>query len=469
MRGSDAMPRKAIPESVLALLTGSRWAITEDALQNILAIAQRSNLTPESVAAALGRPLENAYYVDVRDGVATIPIRGPMFRYANLFTMISGATSYELVARDFTTALEDPSVRAILFDIDSPGGEVNGVQELAALVYAARDRKPMLSFVSGTGASAAYWLASAPGKIIAGETAVLGSIGAVATFVDERDRDSKKGVRRIQIVSTQSPRKRLDPMTDEGRAEVQTILDDLAAVFVAAVARNRGVDAATVLAQYGAGGVFVGAAAVKAGLADRLGTFEDVHRELAQGGQSASPLRLTLSGGSPMPKDTPDVRADASDDDDAERKDEEQPQGASPDEEESEDEESDEDGSAKARADFAATYPQHVAAWRAEGAQAERDRLNGIDALAAPGREALIAECKNDPACTPEAAAHRILTVEESPARKRLAALHADEDELDPPSGAPGQVQEGATAAVQSITSLYHAHTQSRRAAAGRN
>jgi ClpP class serine protease len=62
----------------------------------------------------------------IREGAAVIPVVGPLFRYANIFTAISGASSYEVLAKDFTSALENPDVHSIILDIDSPGGEVNG-------------------------------------------------------------------------------------------------------------------------------------------------------------------------------------------------------------------------------------------------------------------------------------------------------------------------------------------------------
>lgn len=121
-------------------LSGEPWAITETALQTILEIAGRENESPQAVAAKLGRDLQNTYTATEREGVAIIPVTGPLFRYANLFTAVSGASSYELIARDFTAALENPQIKGIILDIDSPGGEVNGVSELSNMVYAARGK-----------------------------------------------------------------------------------------------------------------------------------------------------------------------------------------------------------------------------------------------------------------------------------------------------------------------------------------
>lgn len=263
------------------LAASTVWAITEEALQTLLDIADRQNfLTPEALAAQLGRPLDNARRVTVRDGIATVEAIGPLFKYANLFSMVSGATSLEMLAQDFNAALADPTVKGILLHIDSPGGEANGVGELAGMIHQARDVKPVKAYVSGIGASGAYWLASAAGEIVMAPTALAGSIGVVSTYRDSTARDEKAGVRNLQFVSSQSPNKRPDLGTDKGRGQIQEMVDALASVFVADVARFRDVEEETVLSEFGAGGIKVGSAAVEAGMADRLGTYESVLAEM---------------------------------------------------------------------------------------------------------------------------------------------------------------------------------------------
>lgn len=257
-------------------LCRAAWAIQPAALATMLEIAARENLNPEAVAARLGRPLDNTRTVTKRDGVAVIPVLGPIFRRANLFTQISGATSVEVLGTDLRTALDDPQIRAILLEIDSPGGEANGVGELADMIYAARGEKPIHAYIGGDGCSAAYWLASAASQVTVSQMADVGCLGVVAAVPDPAKRSAKE----IQFVSSQTPRKRLDPTTDAGRSAIQTTVDALADVFLGAVARNRGVDVETVTTDFGAGGTFVGQAAVDAGLADRVGSLEHCIAEL---------------------------------------------------------------------------------------------------------------------------------------------------------------------------------------------
>lgn len=264
------------------------WLIQAESLQTILAIADRMG-NPEALQSRDGKPLDNARTVQMRDGVAVIPVTGPIFRYANLFTAISGATSTGVLAKDIQAALDNRFVRAIVLDINSPGGEATGINELAQMIFDARGQKPITAYIGGSGASAAYWIASAADKIVADPTAIVGSIGVVMSYLDTAERDAKSGTRVIEVVSSQSPDKRTPPTTDEGRAKVQTIVDALADVFVGSVARNRGVTTQAVLNDFGRGGVMVGDAAKRAGMVDRIGSLESVIAELA--GSASKPQR----------------------------------------------------------------------------------------------------------------------------------------------------------------------------------
>jgi signal peptide peptidase SppA len=300
----------------LDLASSVPWAIRPESLEAILAIAAREDIpqdvvaammtsgSPEAVAARLGKPLDNTHAVSIRDGVAVIPVAGPIFRHANLFSEISGATTTDAIARDLTTALDNPSVRSILLEIDSPGGEVAGTAELAGMIRAAHERKPVTAYVDDLGASAAYWLASAAGEIVAAPTAVLGSIGVVAVMKDP----AKKKSADLEFVSSKSPNKRPDLTTEAGKAQIQATVDALADVFFADVARYRGVPVETVQSDFGQGGVFVGQQAVDAGLADRVGSFEQTLRDLADPPAPAKPAPTPLRPNGPGRKTAMSMR-----------------------------------------------------------------------------------------------------------------------------------------------------------------
>jgi ClpP class serine protease len=248
------------------------WCIEPGALERIVAIAQRLNESPEAVATRLGRPLDNARTAETFGATAVIPITGPIFRYANLFTEISGATSLEILARDFQAALDAPTVEQIVLSINSPGGQSTGIAEFAGLVRASP--KPVTAYVGDLAASAAYWIAAAAGEIVASPTALFGSIGVVMTYQPPTVRPGEQPT--VEIVSSVSPLKRADPTTEAGRGEAQRIVDHLAAVFVADVADYRGVSQDTVIADFGRGSLLVGQYAVAAGMADRTGSLQSL-------------------------------------------------------------------------------------------------------------------------------------------------------------------------------------------------
>lgn len=253
------------------------WAMTEEYCRLVLEISSRENsVSPEALEAYRANSAPNAERMGVRDGIAILTIRGPTFKYANLFTQVSGATSYGILRRDLQVALDDSSVHSILLNIDSPGGQANGVSELAQAIRDADSRKPVFAYVGGQGASAAYWLASAAREIVIDKTADVGSIGVRIAVTDTRDRDARSGVKSIEFVSSQSPGKRADLDSDEWRASMQRRADELAAVFIESVAEFRGVSPEHVTQNYGAGGTLIGESAVVAGMADRIGSFEGV-------------------------------------------------------------------------------------------------------------------------------------------------------------------------------------------------
>jgi len=271
---SRARPRPR--HSALDLVAGTPWAIQPSSLETILAIAARVNDSPEAVAARLGRPLDNTRSVQVRDGIAIVPVTGPIFRRANLFTEVSGATSVEVLATDLATAAADPAIKAIVLDIDSPGGQATGISELAGQIRAIdRTAKPVHAYVDGMAASAAYWLASAAGRIVTSDTGLLGSIGVVGTYKPEKDAP-------IKIISSISPLKQATPDTEAGRAEMQRVIDELGALFVTAVADYRATSPERVISDFGKGGILVGAEAVAAGMADATGTLESLLSSLSE-------------------------------------------------------------------------------------------------------------------------------------------------------------------------------------------
>jgi signal peptide peptidase SppA len=383
---------------ILAAIQAESWAITAEAMQQIITIAQGFG-DPEAVAAKLGKPLTNARTVTVRDGVAIVPVIGPIFRYANLFTEISGATSIQTLATDLQAAVDDPSIKAIILEVDSPGGQVSGVSEFAQQIRAANAIKPVVSYVSSLSASAGYWLASSAGEIVINDTALLGSIGVVMQAgIDEEDGT-------IKFISSQSPFKQASPATDAGRMQNQKLVDSLAEVFINTVAQNRGTTREAVIANFGSGGVLIASDAIAAGMADKLGSLESLIAQLS-GGKTLSTSKRGNSNMNDITRDTlasdyPDIAKAFTDD------------------------------------GFAAG----MAEGKRLGAETERARIQGIEALAMPGHDALVAQLKFDGNTTAEQAAMQILSAEKT-TRASMAANLAS-DTLKPVAHAPAAFNDG--------------------------
>jgi ClpP class serine protease len=267
------------------------WLILPEALEKILAIANRDFdadvliraraewESRQALATQKGTLLDGTRTVDKRsNGVAVVPVVGPIMRYSNIMTDMSGAQSLSVFARDFASTMSNPMVNAIVLNFDTPGGDARGINEGAAMIAqaVAQNTKPILAYAGGTSASAGYWLMAAVGKgnITVDPTAVLGSIGVVATVDDTRERDAKTGKRTYEIVSSNAPNKRPDVATDAGRAQFQAVVDQLEQTFIGSVAQYRGVSTDVVKSDFGRGGLLVGEAAVKAGMADHIGSLE---------------------------------------------------------------------------------------------------------------------------------------------------------------------------------------------------
>ncbi len=245
------------------IANGEPWAILESSLDQIMQIAQRLNEEPEAIVARIGKPLENTRSVTVHDGVAVVPCHGPIFPKANMMTELSGATSLDMLMQDLIAADDNPSIHASVIDFHTPGGSTVGMHEAQTLIKGLK--KPVVAYVGGNAASAGYMLASPASHIVIDPMGMVGSIGIVMKL-------AKKDDGSIEIVSSQSPDKRPDHTTEPGLAVFQSLVNDMAAVFVETTAENRHTTPEHIMAAKGR--LLVGQKAVDHGLADETGTLQ---------------------------------------------------------------------------------------------------------------------------------------------------------------------------------------------------
>jgi signal peptide peptidase SppA len=223
--------------------------------------------------------------------VAVIPIRGIISQRINVMSQISGGTSIDKLTAQFRSALADRSVGTIVFDVDSPGGSVGGVPELADEIYKSRGQKKSIAVANGMAASAAYWLAASAGEMVVIPSGEVGSIGVFSAHEDFSKALEAEGVK-VSLISAGKFKvdgNPYEPLSDSARADLQSKVDAFYGMFSNSVARGRRATQAAVRAGFGQGRMVLAAQAVKEGMADRVATMDDVFSRLVGRETSAGP------------------------------------------------------------------------------------------------------------------------------------------------------------------------------------
>jgi len=211
--------------------------------------------------------------------VAVIPIYGMIAQHPQ-----SLGTSTDEIGAQLAAALNNPRVDAILLDIDSPGGTVDGIPELGAKIAAARGIKPITAFANSFIASAAYWLAAQADEVVVTPSGQVGSIGVYMLHEDWSQKLASEGikVRAISAGKYKLEGAKWEPLDPDYEAFIQQRVDEVYGWFVKAVAAGRRDTQTNVRNGYGEGRMLGAAQSVKANLADRVGTFDDALAGLAR-------------------------------------------------------------------------------------------------------------------------------------------------------------------------------------------
>ena len=267
------------------------WAIIPNRLLEILELysahTRREKLDLKAWEAATGRPQgSQPDPYQVVNGVAILDVQGVLTKADSAWNRICGMTSTQGLRRDLQMALDDRSVRAILLRIDSPGGTVDGTQELADAVFAARTQKPIVAFADGCMCSAAYWVGAAASKIFIGsDTTMVGSIGVYTTHTDQSQAEAAAGLK-VTVLKAgkfKAAGHPHGPLSEQDQALLTDQLDHICSIFVNEIAKFRGVSVETVLADMADARVFLGKQAIEAGLVDGVSTMDALIADLAAG------------------------------------------------------------------------------------------------------------------------------------------------------------------------------------------
>lgn len=285
------MSEKRYPQ-VLRAVSETPWAILPGTLAAILDMlsirASGERLSEEEIQARIGAGPDSRQQ-QTSGAVAVLPLYGVIAPKVNAMTDISGGTSVEMFASDFQALMRDPNIKAVVIDIDSPGGQTSLITELAATIRQARGTKPIVAVANPTAASAAYWIGSQADELVATPSGHVGSIGVFGAHEDISALNENLGIKTTLVSAGKYKTEGtpLAPLTDEARAHWQSLVDASYATFVGDVAKGRGVSPDQVKNGFGEGRMVSAADAVSEGMIDRVATLEDtVARMMNPNGRS---------------------------------------------------------------------------------------------------------------------------------------------------------------------------------------
>lgn len=285
-----------------------QWAMLESAFRGLVDTAFAINLPVhlQSQAAVDARSRSSREPAARQQEIAVLSISGPLMKHRS---SMGGGTSTVEARRELRALMRDPSVAAIVLQIDSPGGTVAGTMDLAQDIAAAAKQKPVIAYIEDLGASAAYWLASQATEVHANASALVGSIGTYGVVHDLSKAAEKAGVL-VHVVRAGEFKGAGAPgteITESQLAELQRTVNALNDHFLEGVAAGRRLTREQVT-QLADGRVHVAAAAKSLQLIDAVSDFDAVLSRAAElsenGPQASSGSSISMTGGQTMSEST---------------------------------------------------------------------------------------------------------------------------------------------------------------------
>jgi signal peptide peptidase SppA len=360
-------------------------------------------------------------YVVTDDGVGVLGVYGVLLqRYAFDAASCTSFASYQVIRQRMDAMLADADVKAVLLEVDSPGGEAAGAHDLARALYSAAQSsgKPLWAHVNEDSFSAAYYLTSSARRIVVPQAGRVGSIGTVMAHVDQSRRDEKMGV---SWTFVHSGKHKVDgnshqPLSAQARKYMEAEVARLTDMFVNHVAQARSIDAQDV--RNTEAGLLAAGDARQLGLVDAVASFDDTLAELTDlvrsgarntvspttGGRAAT----TTAKGATMSHTDPAATQAAAP----------PMQGIT---------------EAQAAERESAAYQRGLLAGRA----AEAERVKGVRAALLPGHEALVERLAGDGKTTPAEAAAAVIAAEREATAAAAASHRKDAPEAVPTAHAP--------------------------------
>jgi signal peptide peptidase SppA len=267
----------------------SLWAIRPEAVTNVIDLLLRDAKSANAPMLVQGGPPKPSTQGTSPNKIAIIPIQGVLSKDGPAYF----GSSYDTISNAVEKAASDSNVRRIVLAVDSPGGDVQGLPETAAVIAAAAKVKPVSAIVEGASASAAYWLTSQANDITLTPSGEVGSVGVRMLHIDASKMLADAGYKITELQSgvfktEWSPYK---PLSEEAVADMQPRLDAVHKDFLAAISRGRGnrPSAAIVRSRFGEGRMFSANDALKYGLVDQIQSPREFYRSLSQPPASETP------------------------------------------------------------------------------------------------------------------------------------------------------------------------------------
>lgn len=284
---------------LLTAFYNTPWAIIPNRLPVMRAVIERwaagVKLTDIEIQDAVGGAPQAAVARRERSsprGIGIIPILG-IVAQRTAGSVSTPGTATDTVRRQFAAMKNDSSVDAIVLDIDSPGGSVFGVQELAADIFAARGEKKVVAVANSLAASAAYWIGSAADEFVVTTGGEVGSIGVVAAHEDHSAELEAQGID-VTLISAGKHKVEgnpFGPLDEEARQAIQSHVDEYYSAFVNAVAKHRGVSTKEVQNGFGEGRTVSAQTALQENMVDRVETFDATIERLMTRPRALAPKR----------------------------------------------------------------------------------------------------------------------------------------------------------------------------------
>ena len=280
-------------ELLIAEFLSTPWALMPERLNAVSAVMARwSSHAPASAEVLAGIDTDKLAREARRQtatsvsggGIAVLPLYGVITQRGNMIEDVSGpgSVSTQKFAAALRQALADESVSQILIDIDSPGGSVYGVTELADEIVAARAQKPIIAIANSLAASAAYWIGCSASEFYVTPGGEVGSIGVWQAHFDYSQALAAEGVTPtlISAGTYKVEGNPYAPLEPEAQAFMQSRVDDYFLTFSKAVAKGRGVPIAQVRNGMGQGRVLGADAALEQNMVDGIVTLDEAIRKI---------------------------------------------------------------------------------------------------------------------------------------------------------------------------------------------